>query len=822
MAIKGVRDKNDYRLEVPLDASGIKDIKPDSAIKVAAYPVKGPGQEKIAKFDKSGKSEVDFSYEVFPGRLLIVLGPETATTEELRALQTIAFEVLPQQWQGKKVLRLKPILIPLFYWKWWWRWCRNFKITGKVVCPNGTDPVPGATVCAFDVDWWWWWWSKHPVGCATTAADGTFEIDFKHCCGWWPWWWWEHRIWQLNPHLLDRILALLRQDPRFVKLPIPSHNPSLDIFQQLLQWSAAGGRSMQPAPPLLRGAKAASGSTFDPASLDSLREQLLKALPPAPEFAQLKLWPWYPWYPWWDCDADIIFRVTQNCPGKESVIVNETIWDTHWDISTDFDVTLTANDQACCTGTNCTDNSCHEGICLLPTDICSSNVSFIGGNEGAISASPVGMLNPGLALQPCGSCEPWTIYSCYADRPFAGSVPIYGVFGDKSDVDYYEFMMYYAGDGTPGNGVAAYPDPVVPPSPLPVPPIPSSSYSPLLTPAFGGFDRLHLVFTPTPHWSYVPFHVQTMSDGATDHYVIESRAHYEKVNGTQLWDSGSFDLLGVFNSENLADGTYYLQVRCWKLSSSGFLTPYPAATIGDPNPILPICGTEDPNATPPETPTPNYWVVTINNQLATLGPTDINGLPCGAGTVHLCTGQPETAILQVQIQHEDGTTIPIGPCDNVCIVKTDQVLIDFVAYDPDGYLAYYTLDVVYGASQINDLLHLASSNLAASPLVPSWTYAAAQRGPDYGHALSQGATSPWWKGGAIRLSANAMEAFPETCAYDLQLYAYKRTITCDDYSFWSQHNISEWSFTIVNPCVDPCPPPVVAPVDGLTIKPKPL
>jgi hypothetical protein len=46
----------------------------------------------------------------------------------------------------------------------------------------------------------------------------------------------------------------------------------------------------------------------------------------------------------------------------------------------------------------------------------------------------------------------------------------------------------------------------------------------------------------------------------------------------------------------------------------------------------------------------------------------------------------------------------------------------------------------------------------------------------------------------------ATEAFPETCAYDLQLYAHKRTITGCDHSFWSQYNLSEQSFTIVNPC----------------------
>lgn len=627
------------------------------------------------------------------------------------------------------------------------------------------------------------------MGCVTTDVNGAFEIDFKRCCGWWPWWWWEHRLWQLNPHLLDRLLAVLQRDPRFGKLPTPSPKPSLDIFQSLLDWSRGSGRDVMAELSPVRGGRAASGATLDAASLDGLRSRLLEVLPPAPEFERLKLWPWWPWYPWWDCDADIVFQVTQNCPGKESVIVDETIWDAHWDIPTDFNVTLHANDQACCVP-NCMED-CPTGNCLLPTDLCyTDNVGSIGGNEGAIAAAPVGLRNPGL-----GSTLNYS-----ADRPYAGTVPISGAFGDLTDVDYYEFLVYYAGKGTPGS-----PDPVVPPSPLPVPPIPASDYSPLPIPAFGGFDRQHLVFTPSPHWPSVPFHVQTISDGTTDHYVIESIAHYEKVNGVQLWDSGTFNLLALLNSGYLADGTYYLQVKTWTLDASGNLS----------NPqILPVCGTEN-----NEPSTDNYWVVTINNQVVTSGPTDVNGLACGApGSVHLCTGQPETAILQVQILHNDNTTTTIGPCDNVCIVDTDKLQVDFVAYDPDAYLAYYTLDVVYGSSQIVHLLdHGTPVPSTLSPL-PFWVSAAAQAGPDYGQALSQGATSPWWEGGAIRLIVDpATVAFPETCAYTMQLYAHKRTISSCDYDFWNQYNLSELSFTIVNPCPQPA---VGAAVGGLSVQTK--
>ena len=81
--------------------------------------------------------------------------------------------------------------------------------------------------------------------------------------------------------------------------------------------------------------------------------------------------------------------------------------------------------------------------------------------------------------------------------------------------------------------------------------------------------------------------------------------------------------------------------------------------------------------------------------------------------------------------------------------------------------------------------------------------AAAQVGPYYGHpnpalsALSQGAVSPSWQGGAIRLLVPARLAFPETCCYQLELRAHKRTIVSGDDSLWGHINYSEYSFMVV-------------------------
>ena len=80
-----------------------------------------------------------------------------------------------------------------------------------------------------------------------------------------------------------------------------------------------------------------------------------------------------------------------------------------------------------------------------------------------------------------------------------------------------------------------------------------------------------------------------------------------------------------------------------------------------------------------------------------------------------------------------------------------------------------------------------------APPVPS----AAQVGPDYATArtLPQTAVAPTWTGGAIRLSISATIAFPESCCYQLELRAFKRTIVnCQANN--AHRNLSERSFQV--------------------------
>jgi hypothetical protein len=332
-------------------------------------------------------------------------------------------------------------------------------------------------------------------------------------------------------------------------------------------------------------------------------------------------------------------------------------------------------------------------------------------------------------------------------------------------VDYYEFLVSTSGFGGPWN-------------PLPVA-------------AAGGFNRSYWD-NGLKKWIDVPFPVNSISDGITNRNVIESLPHYETNNGAKLWDAFTVDLLmGLATQNVLADGTYYLRMQGW--TRAGY-----AGNLSNPQ-ILPVCGSRDLTGV----------VVTIDNHLVTLGPNDLDGHPC-AGTVHQCTTEPDTEIVAVKILHQDGTTTDVGACGNVTINDTDRLQVDFAAYDPDAHLAYYTLALNYDVNLTNNLLDpsLSGWSLAPSPIPPAWALAAAQVGPNYGDsnpalsALNQGAASPQWAGGAMRLTVKARQpgVFPYTCCYQLQLYAHKRTIGAStygcDHSFWSQWNLTEYSFTI--------------------------
>jgi hypothetical protein len=733
---------NEFVLEVPVDASQVSEFKPNQPVKVVAYTRQGETQESVLNFNAEGKATASFIFSAAPGPVKIALGPETVSAGELTNLQTISVDVPASSWAKARQVKLPSVVISSYYWRWWLHWCRSFKVTGRLICVDGS-PVIGATVSAYDVDAWWWWFSEELVGTAVTDSSGSFEMDFTRCCGWLPWYWWNLRDWQVDPYLVKAIAAIVKQNQRIGRLARAIPTPSLDVFQPLLAAAAKTTRSGVLAN-VARPAANLAAAAVDPNALNGLREQLADLLPR--EFP-LPIWPWYPWYPWQECGANLIFKATQVCSGQTNTIVAETIADTRWDIANDLSVTLTANDQACC-AYQC-GRDCPEGNCLVPSDICLGiNVGSVAGNLGAPASTPaqVGLYAPGVE-----------------DRPFAGSVGIYGLVSESIAVDYYEFEYATSKVGP---------------------------YAPLPLAAAGGFDRQ--AFVAPSSWPLVPFPVTQISDGTTTHNVIETIAHYQANNGVQTWDSATHDLLIELLSLNtLTNGTYYLRMVGYvRPGYAGNLTL--ADTDNPANPgVLLVC-----DKNPKDKKENNWWVVTLDNQAPL--PSDPSGQPCG---LHICTDQPTSDVLQLAILHSNGNSTVIEGCQTFAINCTDQLQIDFVAYDPDGYLDYYTLQTLYGVDLSVDLLALPATTFGPSPLAPAWAPAASQVGANYADALSEGATSPVWSGGSIRLTVNAAAAFPTTCAYLLQLNVYKRPIVdCAPVNEDPQQNLSYESFTIEVNC----------------------
>lgn len=749
------KTKKQFQLVIPLDASEIEGFKPDQAIKVAVKSPEGSITVQTVKLKRNGKGTATFVFEKKPRGLNVAVGPESASDEELFGMQTLCFNVSVRQWVNERILNIPSVKISPYYWYWWLHRCRAFTIRGKVICPDG-NPVPGAEVCVYDTDYWWWWSSKQLVGCATTDATGSFEIKFRWCCGWWPWWWWRYRIWQLEPVLADRILAILR-DLKLRRVPIPRPKPSLTIFKHILEGDDTitseerlilTRAEMSKGQPAIQDIQSLQRTIVDQSVLEKLRVKLKDRMPVIPEFEQLHLWPWYPWYPWWDCTPDITFQVKQNCLGVEKVIVDENLSDTRWNIPTTLNVTLVAED-ACCIEPQ----DYAVGECLLITHACDDPVQSIGGNPTA-PPTPAGYKNPG-------------VISIYGDRPYAGVVPISGLFGDLANVDYYEFE--WSDDG-------------------------GSTWNPMPPAAAGGFTRVywgHALDGVGPlgfHAVHFPF---INKDGRR---VIESREHFEANHApaswgmSRFWASNRNKLMRWITTNIFDDKTYKLHVKSWNLDAGGKLI----------NPkILPLCNTTE----------DNRIVLTIDNQFTTSGPTCPNGHLCGSGTVHACTAQPDTDIIEVKIIHADNTETFVGACGNVSINDTDKLQVDFMAHDPDGHLSYYSLHATYGENKVRNLLHpsfLNQPGCGLTALTGALVPPASQVGPYYGHsntdlsALDQGAVSPIWHGGALRLLIPAKLAFPRTCCYQLELRAYKRTIVnCVENLLIGHRNLSEYSFMIV-------------------------
>lgn len=479
----------------------------------------------------------------------------------------------------------------------------------------------------------------------------------------------------------------------------------------------------------LPSAKAA----FDPTAIPAIRGTLLKRLPIVPELQRLRIWPWHPWTPWLDCSPDIIFRVTQNCGDGEKVIVKETIFDTRWDIPNNLTVSLLANQEACCGPT-----PPPHGDCVVLTKACETLITDI---EQSPANPLVGLVN---ANDPIND----------SDIPFAGVVTLRGQFGTLSNVDYYEVEF----TATPAN---------------------PASWAPIPPAAAGGFSRVYLDIAPGPVVTAQPFSINfAVIDGKN---VAESLHHFEVAHpapaGVLRVPVGGQDVLvNLATADNFGDGVYYFRVKGYTLSGARLINPR----------VLPLCNTK----------TDNSIALRLDNRFVDntspfTPPFTSPTQPCGAGTVHTCTTEPDTRIISVRY---NGVEVP--PCGVVDTSKGGPLEIDFFVYDPDGFLSSYSLVANYGNNFQINLLGLPGVSLAPVNLIGP-PPAADSVGPTYIQALAQSSSRPSWTGGEIRLTIpNVATAFPTTCAYLLQLDGFKRNIADCGYNK-PYRNRSHYSLTVI-------------------------
>jgi len=514
-------------ITIPLDATQVADAdRSKQSVKVAIQ--QGTTVKSQVVSVKAGKAQVQL--EADPKQAAsIAVGPETATDDDMFHLQTLTASVTVAQLANPDGVTISPIVITPSWWSQWLIWCREFTITGRVLCANGS-PVPAAEVTAFDVDYFWWWSSLIQVGTAITDSSGHFTIKFRWCCGWFPWWWWRLRQWRLDFDLLAKIQPVVKLNPA-VKTPAPGPIPSL-AFSTL---------NPQPLPPrsvpTALASTAVAGRTIDPTAIPALRDTLIKALPQVPELERLRIWPWWPWTPWFDCSPSIIFRATQNCGGNQpTVIVNETIFDTRWDIPTTLDVTLVANAQACCLPGEPTRPA---GDCALFTGVCGDAPTSIG-TTGVLA----GFFDPGGR-----------------DRPFAEGITLSGQFGTGAQANYY--LIEYTPHGT-------------------------NAWAQLPVAALQGFSRQYYDSTQVPPnspWFSVPVPVQTF--GAYSVYM--SREYYETTHPPANWGNALSGRTWYANVDTIAsiqtngilpDGAYDFRIVGFQALANQDLDPSTRKVLG--------------------------------------------------------------------------------------------------------------------------------------------------------------------------------------------------------------------------------------------------
>jgi hypothetical protein len=626
-----------YKLSVPIDASAIDKVDKGHPLQVVAIDAKGKRTAQPVRLDGK-KATATFNFDALPEGLRVFVGPGDAGPEDIDKLQNVAVvNVSPRVFGAKSEATLDVITIRPQLWDFWLRWCSTYVVHGRVVCADGS-PVPGATVCAYDVDWFLWWRSTQKVACATTNVHGEFTMKFRWCCGWWPWWWWRLRDWTLDVDLLGRITKVLPPELKVRPIPLPDPAPDFRFIEPLLGTQQVSRVTTADPRLALRGASAKNvgfgSETFDFAALEKTRTVLADRLPRVAELESLRLWPWWPWAPWFDCAPDLIFRATQDCREHGTVIIDEGPGATRWNIPQNLNVTLQAHDIACCLP----DLPTPTDDCLDLTEVCGIDAHSIGGNLG--NPRPTGMASiPGDT----------------PDRPFAGTIGIGGTAQAIHSADYYEVLL----DGVP----------------LPVEKL-------------AAFGRTYWDFTTIPYTLPGATFGPTEVDGKI---VYETMSHYEATHPGGTWNSFSGRVwkdnitqlaAWVTSTATLPDGVYSLDVRTYKLNAGGHLDPVD----------LPVCGSRDPNVkTQPLT-------IFVDNRLEN-DPLHDTYPPHPVVGVHLKVTEPDTDFLRISIVRGATEIADIDACSTHELRAGDKVRVRYYAYDPNEHLAGYQINLHWGENE---------------------------------------------------------------------------------------------------------------------------
>ena len=641
----------------------------------------------------------------------------------------------------------------------WIYCCTEYTVRGRLVCRQWTynprtrrysfcdNPVPFATVSIYDVRCFFWWCWRYFIGTATTDINGNFTFTFRWCCfRWLPW---LDTNWIVDQPLYQRISELLT----LAKLPVPpvpGPGPDPGIFQSFLAKAAGAQRSSLRALPGNTSSLAASSSSLS-------REALLSVLPASAELEALHIWPWWPWD---DCGPNIVFEATQLCGDRRQVVYSETNGQARWDIGTNINVTLIANDKACCLPV-CNEPPCPD--CLAFSYICSTPTQDINADPPTVGPPPLDLRG-------------------YADTATQGDLAFTSGLWMKGDlgagIDYYKVQYSYNG----------------------------GTWTDLPVPAFEGYPEAYLTLSG---W------VTVLGSGFNPvvknaQTVIISRDHYATLNGTpkisgQVWWQDT-ETLFYFNTTapGISNGLYELRLYGYTADAADNLTN---------GRVIPLCGHDYAET----------LFVRVNNK-DTVHPAPTPSHPYGnnLGGVcpspypsnHLCTLQPECYFRQ--ICKNDGK--PDMECIDACSIihlslKADDTLtLHFTVSCPpntatnpnDALLGGYTLVGIYGYSEVLTIgTALPGAPCPSSVTDPVGTFEVdtttpgAQVGPTYALALSQGATRPFWSGGDYKVTLRACD-FPESCAYDFQLCAWIRTTNgCTDSGCLNlDYNIFDVTFTI--------------------------